>query len=419
MATASILHADLDAFYASVEQRDRPELLGRPVIVGEGVVMAASYEARIVGVRSAMNGGEARRRCPHAVVVPPRMEAYAEASKAVFACFDDVTPLVEPLSIDEAFLDVSGARRLLGEPRTIAEALRARVRDEVGLPLSIGVARTKFLAKVASQRAKPDGLLVVEPDAEMAFLHPLPVEALWGVGPVTAERLHDQGIRTVGQLAETPEDTLVGLLGPASGRHLRHLAWNRDPRPVETGRRDRSMGAQRALGHRRRTVDELRLEILALTEKVAGRLRRAERLTRTVTVRYRDASMTGSTRSRTLSEPTDQTASLTGIAVDLLRDLVDGPEGPGSALARNGCSLVGITFSNLCRPDAVQLSLDLADTDPSNRSGAAPPGSADLDEAVDAIRDRFGGAAVGRASLGGRGQGLPTLPRPTALDHEP
>lgn len=411
MAGTSILHADLDAFYASVEQRDRPELRGRPVIVGEGVVMAASYEARVVGVRSAMNGGEARRRCPHAVVVPPRMEAYGEASKAVFGCFDDITPLVEPLSVDEAFLDVSGARRLLGEPVDIAERLRARVRDEVGLPLSVGVARTKFLAKVASQQAKPDGLCVVAPDAELAFLHPLPVEALWGVGPVTASRLHDRGIRTVGELAETGEASLITLLGPAAGRHLRHLAWNRDPRPVQRERRDRSMGSQRALGQKRRTVDELRLELLALVERITTRLRAADRLARTLTVRYRDASMTGSTRSRTLLEPTDQTAVLAGVAVELLGDLVDGPEGPGTALARNGCSLVGVALSNLCSPDAVQLSFDLG-----RQPTAGPAGSAQLDDAVDEIRSRFGTDAVARASLQGRGVGLPTLPRPTAID---
>ncbi|MEM9033421.1 MAG: DNA polymerase IV [Actinomycetota bacterium] len=411
MAGASILHADLDAFYASVEQRDRPELRGRPVIVGEGVVMAASYEARVVGVRSAMNGSEARRRCPHAVVVPPRMEAYSEASKAVFGCFDDVTPLVEPLSVDEAFLDVSGARRLLGEPTEIAERLRARVRDEVGLPLSIGVARTKFLAKVASQQAKPDGLCVVAPDAELAFLHPLPVEALWGVGPVTASRLHDKGIRTVGELAETGEEALITLLGPAAGRHLRHLAWNRDPRPVQRDRRDRSMGSQRALGQKRRTVDELRLELLALVERITTRLRKADKLARTLTVRYRDASMTGSTRSRTLLEPTDETAVFAGVAVELLIDLVDGPEGPGTALARNGCSLVGVTLSNLCSPEAVQLSLDLG-----REPSAGPAGTAELDDAVDEIRSRFGTDAVARASLQGRGVGLPTLPRPTAVD---
>jgi DNA polymerase-4 len=411
MAGASILHADLDAFYASVEQRDRPELRGRPVIVGGGVVLAASYEARVVGVRSAMNGGEARRRCPNAVIVEPRMEAYAEASKAVFSCFDDVTPLVEPLSADEAFLDVSGARRLLGEPTEIAQRLRSRVRDEVGLPLSVGVARTKFLAKVASQQAKPDGICVVEPDAELAFLHPLPVEALWGVGPVTAGRLHERGIRTVGELADTGEESLITLLGPAAGRHLRHLAWNRDPRPVVRERRDRSMGSQRALGQRRRTPDELRRELLALVERITGRLRKAERLARTLTVRYRDSSMTGSTRSRTLFEPSDETAVFSGVAVELLADLVDGPEGPGTMLARRGCSLIGVTLSNLCHPDAVQLSLDLG-----REPTAGPAGSAQLDDAVDRIRARYGSAAVGRASLHGRGVGVPTLPRPTAVD---
>ena len=245
---ATILHADLDSFYASVEQRDDPRLRGRPVIVGGGVVLAASYEAKAFGVASAMGGRQARRLCPHAIVVPPRIAAYSDASKAVFEIFDDTTPLVEGLSVDEAFLDARGMRRISGSPLEIAARLRERVREQVGLPITVGVARTKFLAKVASGVAKPDGLLVVPPDAELEFLHPLPVERLWGVGRVTAAKLHARGITTVRQVAELGETALVSMLGRGSGRHLHALAHNRDPRRVRTGQRRRSIGSQRALG---------------------------------------------------------------------------------------------------------------------------------------------------------------------------
>ena len=247
-AEATILHADLDSFYASVEQRDDPALRGKPVVVGGGVVLAASYEAKAFGIHTPMGGRAARRLCPHVIVVPPRMAAYTEASKAVFAVFDDTTPLVEGLSIDEAFLEVGGLRRIAGAPVEIAQRLRAAVLERVGLPITVGVARTKFLAKVASGVAKPDGLLVVPPDGEMAFLHPLPVERLWGVGEVTAGKLRARGITTVGEVARLQESTLVALLGPASGRHLHALAHNRDPRPVVVGRRRRSIGSQRAIG---------------------------------------------------------------------------------------------------------------------------------------------------------------------------
>ena len=227
---ATILHADLDAFYASVEQRDDPRLRGRPVIVGSGVVLAASYEARAFGIRTPMGGAQARRLCPWAVVVSPRMSAYSEASKAVFEVFENTTPLVEGLSIDEAFLDVGGLRRVSGTPTEIAVRLRREVREQVGLPITVGVARTKFLAKVASGVAKPDGLLVVPPDEELSFLHPLAVERLWGVGPVTAAKLRERGITTVGEVAQIPEPALVSMLGRASGHQLHALAHNRDPR---------------------------------------------------------------------------------------------------------------------------------------------------------------------------------------------
>src|SRR4051794_14823062 len=253
--TASILHADLDSFFASVEQRDDPRLRGRPVIVGGGVVLAASYEAKAYGVRSAMGGRTAARLCPDAIVVPPRFTAYVEASRRVFEVFHDTTPLVEGISIDEAFLDVGGLRRLAGEPEAIGAALRARIRSEVGLPISVGIARTKYLAKVASAVSKPDGLLLVPPDGEQEFLHPLPVERLWGVGAVTAAKLHADGIRTIGELARREELELSAAVGKAAGRHLHALANLRDPRPVEVGRRRRSIGSQSAMGRagRRRT----------------------------------------------------------------------------------------------------------------------------------------------------------------------
>jgi DNA polymerase-4 len=404
---ATILHADLDAFYASVEQRDDPRLRGRPVIVGGGVVLACSYEAKRCGVRSAMNGGQARMLCPDAIVVEPRMQAYAEASEAVFARFHDVTPFVEPISTDEAFLDVTGAEHLFGPAVEIAAQLRTRVLVDVGLPLSVGVARTKFLAKVASAQAKPDGLLFVEPGRELEFLHPLPVEVLWGVGPVTATKLHDHGVDTVGDLAGSGRADLQGYLGTHAGRHLRDLAHNLDPRPVDNARRDRSMGAQRALGNRIRTRDELRREMLALAEKVAARLRSADRVARTVTVRYRTQEMKHESRSRTLPEPTQLSGLLTATADELLLDLVDGPHGPGGALGRKGCTLVGITYSGLGRPDAIQLALRFPE------EGRATDA---LDQTVDDIRGRWGRRAVARASLLDHSDGVPSLVRPTALD---
>src|SRR4051812_36719534 len=254
---ANILHADVDSFFASVEQRDDPRLRGRPVIVGAGVVLACSYEAKACGVHSAMGGAQARRLCPDAAVVPPRMTAYSEASKAVFEVFRDTSPVVEGLSIDEAFLDVRGMARIAGTPVEIAARLRRRVREEVGLPITVGVARTKHLAKVASAVAKPDGLLVVPPDGEVAFLHPLPVERLWGVGQATSERLRNRGLRTVGDVARLEEATLVAIVGRASGRHLHALAHNRDPRPVRVGLRRGSVGSQSALGRRRRSPEEI------------------------------------------------------------------------------------------------------------------------------------------------------------------
>jgi DNA polymerase IV len=391
---AEILHADLDAFYASVEQRDNPRLRGRPVIVGGGVVLAASYEAKAFGVAGAMGGAQARRLCPHAVVVPPRMAAYSAASKAVFEVFADTTPLVEGLSIDEAFLDVGGLRRVSGSPAEIAARLRREVRERVGLPITVGVARTKFLAKVASGVAKPDGLLVVPPDGELDFLHPLPVERLWGVGEITADKLRNRGVRTVGEVAQLEEITLVAMLGRASGRHLHALAHNRDPRPVQVGRRRRSIGAQRALGRGPHSAEQIDSSVVALVDRVSRRLRGARRLGRTVVLRLRFDDFTRATRSHTMPWPTADTTVILTTVRALLATATP-------LIERAGITLVGVSIANLDDADVVQLELPLRMRD-----------SAALDVAVDDIHDRYGSAAITRAVLLGRDPGLtmPMLP---------
>jgi DNA polymerase-4 len=391
---ATILHADLDAFYASVEQRDDPRLRARPVIVGGGVVLAASYEAQAYGVRTAMGGAQARRLCPQAVVVEPRMSAYAEASKAVFEVFEQTTPLVEGLSIDEAFLDVGGLRRVSGPPTDIAVRLRRDVLARVGLPITVGVARTKFLAKVASGVAKPDGLLVVPPERELAFLHPLPVERLWGVGRVTAAKLHNRGITTVGQVARLAEEVLVSILGPASGRHLHALAHNRDPRPVQVRRRRRSMGAQRALGRTPKSPDALDAVLVALVDRLTRRLRAARRVCRTVVLRMRFDDFSRATRSHTLPEATAQTQTILAAARGLLTAVLP-------MIERQGLTLVGVSLGNLDDEGAIQLAL------PFDR-----PRAGALDAALDRVRDRFGTSAITRAVLLGRDQGpsVPLLP---------
>jgi len=391
---ASILHADLDAFYASVEQRDDPRLRGRPVIVGAGVVLAASYEAKRCGVRTAMGGRQARQLCPGAVVVSPRMSAYSAASKTVFEVFRSITPVVEGLSIDEAFLDVGGLHRIDGPPVEIAARLRAQVRDRVGLPITVGIARTKFLAKVASGVAKPDGLLLVPADAELAFLHPLPVERLWGVGPVTAAKLHARGIRTVGKVAGLGEAALISMLGQAAGRHLHALAHNRDPRPVQVGRRRGSIGSQHALGRGRRTPEDLDAILAGLVDRVARRMRAAQRVGRTVTLRLRFDDFTRATRSHTLPRASCHTQTILEAGRRLLAAALP-------IIQRQGVTLVGIAVGNLEDGGAVQLTL------PFDRAAGE-----ELDAALDAVRERFGSASVGRAALLGRDQGMvvPMLP---------
>jgi DNA polymerase-4 len=391
---ATILHADLDAFYASVEQRDDPWLRGRPVIVGGGVVLACSYEAKARGVRTAMGGRQARLLCPQAIVVRPRMSAYSAASKAVFEVFRDTTPVVEGLSIDEAFLDVRGLRRVSGTPVEIAARLRAEVRRRVGLPITVGVARTKFLAKVASGVAKPDGLLVVPPGRELAFLHPLPVERLWGVGPVTAGKLRDRRLRTVGDVARVGEAALVSMLGVAAGRHLHALAHNHDPRPVRVGRRRGSMGSQRALGRGPRSAADLEAVVAGLVDRVTRRMRAADRVGRTVVLRLRFDDFGRAARSHTMPRATAHTTTVLGAARRLLAAAMP-------LIERRGVTLVGVAVGNLDGDAFEQLEL------PFDRYADGA-----LDAALDAVRDRFGSASVTRGNLVGQDPGLtvPMLP---------
>lgn len=395
MADGTILHADLDSFFASVEQRDNPRLQGRPIAVGGGVVLAASYEAKAFGVAGGMGGRQAKELCPDLLFVPGRFDAYTKASKAVFKIFDDTSPLVEGLSIDEAFIDVSGMERIAGTPAEIAARLRVRVRDKVGLPITVGVARTKFLAKVASAQAKPDGLLVVPVDGELAFLHPLPVEALWGVGKVTAGKLHARGITTVAQVAELPEELLVSLVGKAAGRQLHALANGRDARRVRTGVRRRSIGSQRALGRRGpKTPEALDATLVALVDRIGRRLRAARRVCRTIILRLRFDDFSRATRSQTLGAPTADTRPILAAARELLA-------GAMPTIEREGVTLLGLSLTNLEDADAVQLALPLDETKASR-----------LDAAVDDVRDRFGGASITRGVLVGRDPGIamPLLP---------
>ncbi|MBL7253994.1 DNA polymerase IV [Paractinoplanes lichenicola] len=389
----AILHADLDAFYASVEQRDDPSLRGRPVLVGGGVVLAASYEAKALGVRTPMGIGQARALCPHAVVVPPRMKAYTTASKAVFEIFRDTTPLVEGISIDEAFLDVGGLLRVSGTPREIAARLRAEVRAQVGLPITVGIAGTKFLAKVASAVGKPDGLLEVPAGGELAFLHPLPVERLWGVGPVTSAKLRERRVNTVGDVARIGEAALVSMLGPGYGRHLYALSHNQDPRRVRVGHRRGSIGAQCALGRRPRPFAEIEATLDALVDRVTRRMRGAQRAGRTVTLRLRFDDFGRATRSRSLLKATMQTRLIQSTARDLLTEA-------GELIGARGLTLVGVAVSNLDGDGHVQPSLfDDAEDDR-------------LDVAMDAVRDRFGSSLLTRAATIGRelGPSVPILP---------
>jgi DNA polymerase-4 len=415
---ASILHVDLDAFYASVEQREDPSLVGRPVIVGglggRGVVAAASYEARAYGVYSATPMGRARRACPNGVFLAPRFDLYRDVSTDVMRILRSYTPLVEPISLDEAFLDVAGVRRIHGSGPDIARAIRARVKAETRLAISVGVATTKLLAKLSSDLAKPDGLLVVEPGTELGVLHPLPVRRLWGVGPATERRLATLGVETVGDLAAIPEDTLVRTLGNASGHHLHALAWNRDERPVVPDQDVKSIGHEQTFPTDLHDHAALEHQLVGLADGVASRLRAAHAAARTVQLKVRFGDFTTITRSRTLAQPTDLAADVGRVARELL----------GSLEVGRGVRLLGISAQQLVRQEPARPS----GTEPAPRSGAEGQGTlfadpdddpdepgataagpaeerrqAALERSVDAVRARFGPGAVGS----GRANSLP------------
>ena len=389
---ATILHADLDAFYASVEVRDRPELRGKPVAVGGGVVLAATYEARRFGVGAALSGAEAHRRCPGLIEVPARFDAYVAASRQVMEILEGFTPAVEPISIDEAFLDVAGSVHLFGTPERIAEKIRARVRAEVGLPISVGGATTKHLAKIASRVAKPDGLIIVPPGEEESFVDPLPVGFVWGIGPVGQERLARYGVSTIGDLRSLPEQTVAGWFGPHWGAHLWARANNRDSRQVVSRAGAGSVGAQSAGDAtepaRRHTT------LLALSERIGTRLRRKQLAGRRITVRVRLDDMTALTRARGLAGPIAETTPLFRSAVELVDGLIR-----ERAPAR-GITLVGISVSLLQQAPHLQLSLTMGEY-----PGEVAPGSPrhvqyrDLDAALDRARARFGRPAVIRSAL--------------------
>jgi DNA polymerase-4 len=381
----TVLHVDMDAFFASVELRTRPELRGKPLVVGgrgsRSVVLAATYEARAFGVHSAMPMGRARRLCSSLIVIDPDRSRYEEASRGVFAVFRSITPLVEPLSLDEAFLDVAGAGRRLGSPQQIAELIRARIADEQGLPCSVGVASTKFVAKLASSRAKPDGLLVVPAQSVVAFLHPLPIGALWGVGERTEEVLTRLGLRTIGDIAATAESTLVSAVGQAAGSHLYALAWGRDERSVTPNEPERSIGAEETFGQ---DVDDpaiIRRELLRLSERCAARLRGTDQVARTISIKVRFADFTTITRSRTLREPTD-----------VARVVYDTARGLFEALNRDGAliRLVGVRTEGLS--DAVDAPHQLSLSGDDDEWRAA-------ERAVDLAVARFGSGAIRPAAL--------------------
>jgi DNA polymerase-4 len=392
-AEATILHADLDAFYASVEQLLDPSLRGRPIAVGGGVVLAASYEAKRFGVQGGMAGWTAKRLCPDLTFVGGHFREYQRLGDEVMAILGDFTPWVQRISIDEAFLDVTGSVHLFGPAAAIGGQIRERVRREVGLPISVGAARTKHLAKIASQVAKPDGLVVVAPEREREFLDPLPVGLVWGIGPVTRQRLAERGIRTIGELAAYPDESLRSLVGRALGTKLASLAANDDQRRVRPIRRASSVGAQSAFGRREPTPELVRSVLGHLCDRVAGRLRRSQRAGRTVTVRVRFAGLRSVTRSATLATPVATTLTLTEVAERLVqRALADHQD-------QHEVSLLAVSVSNLVGQAALQLELPVLADDaerPGSRVGASRWA---VDQSVDAVRQRFGRSAVGYAGV--------------------
>jgi DNA polymerase-4 len=405
-ARATILHADLDAFYASVEQLLDPGLRGRPVAVGGsatgGVVLAASYEAKAYGVHGGMPGWRARRLCSGLIFVRGHFSEYQRLADEVIDVLGEVTPLVERISIDEAFLDVSGSTHLFGPPAAIGATLRRRVREQVGLPISVGAARTKHLAKVASQVAKPDGLVVVDPDREREFLDPLPVGLMWGVGPVAEQRLAASGIHTIGELARAPSPAVERLLGKAVGAKLSALSLNQDPRRVSTSGRARSVGAQSALGRRHPTPELLRDVLGPLADRVAGRLRAKHRAGRTVTVRVRFTGMRSVTRSLTLPGPIAATLTLAEVAEQLAQQAIDDQHEAGIEV-----TLLAVSVSNLAAQYAVQLELPMPPDDPRRPGSATGAARWAVDRSVDAVRTRFGRGAVGYLPVTLAGGGVP------------
>jgi len=391
---ATILHADLDSFYASVEQLLDPSLLGKPIAVGGGVVLAASYEAKAFGVRGGMPGRRAKELCPRLIFVGGHFKEYQRLGDAAIKILDDYTPLVERISIDEAFADVAGTAHLFGSPAVVAATVRRRVREEIGLPISVGVARTKHLAKIASQVAKPDGLCVVDPATEIEFLHHLPVELMWGVGPATKARLAAMGVTTIGQLAATPGQSLERLLGPAASEKLRALAFNRDPRAIETDRRARSAGAQSALGKKVATDKIVRLTLRHLADRIGSRLRAKSLAGSRITVRVRWADLSAVTHSVTLDAPVSATSTLTDIAHELVREVL-------LAHPEEACiSLLAISVSHLERQPALQLEFSLGLGDEARRPGSRRGAARWMaDKAMDKVRDRFGWEAIGYGSV--------------------
>lgn len=382
MDVPGILHADLDAFYAAVAVLEDPKLEGKPVAVGGGVVLSCTYEARDYGVRGGMRLVDARARCPQLIVVDGTFGAYTEYSRTVFRIFESYTPMVEPLSIDEAFMDVTGSIHLFGPPVKIAKRIREDVRRETGLAVSVGATPRKFLSKIASQVAKPDGLIVVQPGEELAFLHPLPVSYLWGVGPVTKRKLNELGIETIGDIANTPPKALTSMLGSGAAGHLRALANNQDPRPVERTHKAKSLSAQSAMGPKIRTMEELLPILQRLTDRVASRLRKKSRSARTVTIKVRFGDLTSVTRSATVPAPTASTGAIVEIARPLLQKVLD--EYP-----KHETTLLSVAATGLGVNEPIQLALGVDD----DAVGGGTPDEIEsdaLDRSVDELRERFG-----------------------------
>ena len=391
---ANILHADLDSFYASVEQLLDPSLLGKPIAVGSGIVLAASYEAKAYGVHAPMPGWKAKELCPDLVFVGGHFSEYQRLGDAAIRVLDDYTPAVERISIDEAFADVAGTEKLFGSPETIARRIRERVREELGLPISIGVARTKHLAKIASQVSKPDGLVVVQPENEIEFLHPLPVGLMWGVGPKTQARLAGKGISTIGELAHTDPGVLTRILGTAAGEKLGALAWNRDPRAIVRDRKARSAGAQSALGKKPAEQGIIRPTLIHLADRVASRLRPKTLAGRTVTARVRFADLRSVTRALTLPASVSATLTLAEVAEELVWSALD--DHP----AERFISLLAISVSHLEKQAELQLDLPLGLADDAHRPGTKRGAARWMaDRAIDRVRDRFGFEAIGYGSV--------------------